>query len=140
MIELVKYPAPSLKEKSVDVDLKDKETTIFLLDFLGFFLTLQGRAIGLACPQVGRNIRAFVAMGDIYINPVILIKSRGTYTTFEGCMSLEEGKQYKVRRHKSITMKWVDVEEVEHTDVFEGFHAQVIQHEYDHLEGILLND
>ena len=138
-MNIVKYPDPPLLEKSVEVDLKDEQTIVFLMDFLGFYMTLIERAVGLACPQVGKNIRAFIALGIPYVNPVITKRSRGTYETFEGCLSLEEGKQYKVRRHKEITMEWVDMEEKKRVQTFTGFEAQVIQHEYDHLEGILIN-
>ncbi len=138
-MNIVKYPAPSLLERSVDVDLKDRETIVFLMDMLGLYLTLQGRAIGLACPQVGKNIRAFISMGNLYVNPTIIERSKGTYTVFEGCLSLEDGKTYKVRRNKDITLKWTDVDEKEHEEKFTGFEAEVIQHEFDHLEGILIN-
>jgi len=143
-MEVVKYPAPSLKEKSVEVDLKDKDTIAWLMEFLGFYLKLNSptpKAVGLACSQVGKNIRAFIALGELYVNPEIIERSRGTYETFEGCLSLEEGKQYKVRRNKEITLEWTDLQsEEKKSQKFDGFMAQVIQHEYDHLEGKLLND
>ena len=138
-MNIVKYPDLSLLEKSVEVDLKDEQTIVFLMDFLGFYMTLIKKAVGLACPQVGKNIRAFIAFGIPYINPVIIKKSRGTYEVFEECLSLEDSRTYKVRRHKDITVEWVDVENEKHIQTFTGFEAQVIQHEYDHLEGILIN-
>lgn len=138
-MKIVKYPAESLLEKSVDVDLKDEKTIIFLMEMLGFYMSMQGLAAGLAAPQVGNNVRAFIVMGDIYLNPIITKRSKGTYKIWEGCLSLEAEKQYPVRRNKSITMEWFSVDGAKHVDTFTGFNAQVIQHEYDHLEGKLIN-
>lgn len=138
-LEIVKFPTPSLLEKSVEVDLNDKETMNFIKEFQEFYKTLVGRAVGLAAPQVGKNIRVFIAQGDVYINPVITSKSKTIYRATEGCLSLESDVLYEVYRHEFITIEWVDERGVIYNQKFSGFPAEVIQHEYDHLEGILIN-
>ena len=69
------------------------------------------------------------------INPVITEKS-GAYETEEGCLSLPGER--KTIRYNQITVKYLDKTFTEHTQTFSGYIAQIIQHECDHLEGILI--
>jgi peptide deformylase len=71
----------------------------------------------------------------IMINPVITEKS-GPYETEEGCLSLPGVR--KTTRYNKITVRYLDKKFAEHTQSFSGYIAQIIQHECDHLQGILI--
>lgn len=118
------------------------------------FLTLaQAEGVGLAAPQIGKNIRLFVVdctpWGDeqpecrdyrrAFINPEIYARSEQTGLFNEGCLSLP-GLHEDVVRPLSIRMRYLDEEFVEHDEEFAGLRARVIQHEYDHIEGKVFTD
>ena len=96
--------------------------------------------VGLACVQIGVPKRVIIVRnGDrfsVYRNPSIIQKSPKTYTAEESCLSLD-GKR-TVRRHKSIKLLYVDKNGKSKIEVFNGYVAQIIQHECDHLNGILI--
>jgi peptide deformylase len=95
---------------------------------------------GLACIQIGIAKRIIVVrLGENYvpyINPIIFQKSNQTYTTQEGCLSVEG--THTVKRHHSIKLIWTTPEGQKKMKEFKGWIAQVIQHEVDHLNGILI--
>ena len=109
--------------------------------------------VGLAAPQVGLPIRLFVIDLDAFredkpeladfkvamINPEMLEMSEEGVQAEEGCLSIP-GIHESVERTKTIKIKYVDSDFVEHIEVFQDFKARVIQHEYDHLEGNLFTD
>ena len=139
-LQLIIYPNPILLKKSETVELTT-EIKKFCLDMEEFYrqgLTW-GKPVGLAAPQVGKNWRIFIVLGEIFINPEILWTPNGPKTEFlEGCYSLEQGKfDYKVSRPYSVTLKWTDLNGETHTKRFKGNEAQIILHEFDHLEGKL---
>ena len=96
--------------------------------------------VGLACVQIGVPKRVIIVkQGDKFVpyrNPSIIGKSPKTYTAEETCLSLE-GKR-TVRRHKQIKLLYVDKNGKSKIQVFSGFIAQIIQHECDHLNGVLI--
>jgi peptide deformylase len=109
--------------------------------------------VGLAAPQVGLPIRLFVIDLEAFredkpelsdfkvamINPEMLEMSEEGAVAEEGCVSIP-GIHETVERSKSIKIKYLDINFVEHIEVFQDFKARVIQHEYDHLEGHLFTD
>lgn len=109
--------------------------------------------IGLAAPQVGMSIRLFVVDASaaeeeepelkdfkkVFINPEIIETSGEKWTLNEGCLSLPEIRE-DVIRPGVVRIKYFDENFEPHEDVFSGFAGRVIQHEYDHLEGILFID
>lgn len=108
-----------------------------------FKLMVETQGIGIAAPQVGIHKRFFLAVLDerkveLFINPVILNKSEEIIEDEEGCLSVPD-KYSTVPRHKSITIKYFNGKEIK-TETFEDLNARIIQHEYDHLEGILYTD
>ncbi len=141
-MDIVKYPAKSLSEKCVEFDPKTPESIAFMKEMER--TVRDTPCLGMAAPQVGKNIRVFwLKLGiDIvpYINPTILKRSSRTYLTSEGCLSLEPGKLYPVTRHHTVKMEWTDRTGRKRRETLQGLEAQVVQHEYDHLEGIMLND
>lgn len=97
------------------------------------------RCVGLAANMIGYRKKIIIVatgLADIVmINPVITIKDE-PYETEEGCLSLPGVR--KITRYKRITVRYMDRKFAEHTQSFSGYIAQIIQHECDHLEGILI--
>ncbi|MBD5429454.1 peptide deformylase [Lactobacillus sp.] len=97
------------------------------------------RAAGLAANMIGihKNIIAFFVgpLPMVMLNPKI-IKKTGEYTTSEGCLSLEG--QRSTKRYKDITVQYDNLNFEKQTQNFTGFIAEVIQHEIDHCNGILI--
>ena len=95
--------------------------------------------VGMAANMIGfsKRIIAIAPTGlpMLMLNPCILHKST-PYTTEEGCLCHTGTKS--VKRYQKITVRWENSDFQEHTADFEGFTAQIIQHEMDHLEGILI--
>ena len=98
------------------------------------------RCAGLACIQIGVPKRVIlVRQGDKfvpYINPMIVDKSARTYVAEEGCLSVDGLR--KVKRHYSIKLIYTDRNGKTRSGNFNGFAAEIIQHECDHLNGILI--
>lgn len=97
------------------------------------------RCVGMAANMIGERKRIIaMARGPMIIamlNPKILSGS-GEYETEEGCLSLEGVR--KTTRYRSIRLSWQDMQMKEHTGTLDGFQAQIVQHEIDHCDGILI--
>ena len=97
------------------------------------------RCVGMAANMIGYRKRIIIVatgLADIVmINPIITEKSE-PYETEEGCLSLPGVR--KTTRFNKITVRYFDKKFAEHTQSFSGYIAQIIQHECDHLEGILI--
>ena len=95
--------------------------------------------VGMAANMIGYRKRIIIVatgLADlVMINPVITEKSE-PYETEEGCLSLPGVR--KTTRYKKITVRYLDKKFAEHTQSFSGYIAQIIQHECDHLEGVLI--
>ena len=122
---------PSLPADEADAGIADD-----LLDTLGANLE---RCVGMAANMVGgtkRIIAVCCGPGRVaMINPRIIAKS-GPYEAEEGCLSLPGVR--KARRYRKITIAYLDRAFRPQTGTFEGFTAQIIQHEIDHCDGILI--
>lgn len=96
--------------------------------------------VGLACIQIGIPKKVIlVRQGDKfvpYINPMIVSRSAKTYIAKEGCLSVEG--VHEVKRHYSIKLIYTDRNGKTRSGEFNGFMAEIIQHECDHLNGILI--
>lgn len=118
------------------------------------FLTLdEAEGVGLAAPQIGKNIRLFIVdctpWGEdhpelagyrrAFINPEIYAFSEETKLYNEGCLSFP-GLHEDVRRSLAIRMRYLDTDFVEHDEELVGLPAWVVQHEYDHVEGVVFTD
>ncbi len=109
--------------------------------------------VGLAAPQVGLSIRVFVidasagadedpTLNDFrktFINPVLIERFGEPWSMEEGCLSLPEIRE-NVTRPDMVRIRYSDENFNEVEEVYQGFVARVIQHEYDHLEGIMFID
>lgn len=144
--KIYKYPHQLLTTQCEPVDLLGgdrKEVIEWILGMYQFFSKggSWGNMVGLAANQVGRSLRVFIALGEIYVNPEITWRTKAPeHLCCEGCYSLEDNKfDYPVHRSTSIKMRWQDLDGVVHEGRFNGYKAQVIQHEMDHLNGKCCN-
>jgi peptide deformylase len=142
-LQIIIWPDPRLKKVSKPVEVFDgalKELAARM-----FELMRENKGVGLAAPQVGENIRLFVANYNgepgndrIYVNPE-LSEAEDNQEDEEGCLSLP-GIRVNVVRSKKLRMLAQDVEGQPIEEFADGFQARVWQHEFDHLNGTMLID
>lgn len=134
--ELVHDPM-LLAQKSAPADESDKQTAQDLLDTIAAH---RSSCVGMAANMIGVKKRVIVfdnnGVYEIMYNPEI-IKRSGAYQTAESCLSLL-GDPRPVTRYKSIKVKFKNAEFKERIRTFTGFTAQIIQHECDHCNGVLI--
>lgn len=131
----------SLREVSIPVEKIDED--ILVLTEKMFETVKRENGIGLAAPQVGRNIRLFIVFLNnekyVFINPQIIGTSQDMCLMEEGCLSIP--KIYEcVQRPKAVRIQFMNLEGKIKTIDADGLLARVIQHENDHLNGILFID
>ena len=102
------------------------------------------KGIGLAAPQVGFNVRVILVTLDNksvvpMINPKIILHSNATEFGEEGCLSVP-GKWAQIKRYSEITVEYLDEKGSQQTLKLNELNARVVQHEIDHLDGILFTD
>ncbi|MEC5156909.1 peptide deformylase [Chryseobacterium sp. MP_3.2] len=115
--------------------------------------------IGLAAPQIGLDIRLFIVdlsplaededyediaaelidFRKVFINAQILEESGEEWKFNEGCLSIPDVRE-DVKRKETIVIEYLDENFVKHTETLSDMRARVVQHEYDHIEGILFTD
>lgn len=137
------YGDPILREAAVAAPLDDRVRRL-AADMVETMYDAPGR--GLAAPQVGEALRLFVMdchwkdgvarAPMVFLNPLIVGRSDDEITNEEGCLSIP-GVPVDVRRPVSVSMRWTDLQGAVHQQVFEGFEAVCVQHEADHLDGVL---
>ena len=136
MIREIIHDPIFLSRKSAEATADDVHIALDLADTLRANLD---RCVGMAANMIGESKRIIaIVRGPMIItmlNPKILAKS-GEYETEEGCLSLAGTR--KTKRWKSIRVSWQDVNMKNHTEVMDGFQAQIVQHEVDHCDGILI--
>jgi peptide deformylase len=146
ILKIYEYPDPVLRKKTVKVTAFDEELTKLVEDMTDTMYDAPG--IGLAAPQIGRSVKLIVVDTTVQIdgekeymsmvNPEI-IAHEGIQLDEEGCLSVPE-LTANVKRYKRITVSYQNLEG--HTQEFssEGRFSVVLQHEIDHLNGILFLD
>lgn len=148
-LEVIKYPNEILRNKSEDLDLKLLKDPKFKKWLADFELTMINKdGAGLAAPQVGKNIKIFVIAESpknlFIINPKINKESRAKKTETEGCLSVidKQGELFfaPVSRSKKISLSYYNEQGKLKKITADKFLARVIQHENDHLDGILFID
>lgn len=125
-----------LAQKAETATADDLSTAQDLLDTLAAH---EDGCVGMAANMIGVNKRIIAFDNDgeymLMLNPEI-IKRSGSYQTEEGCLSLEGTRS--VKRFESIKVKWQNLQLQTRIKTFNGWTAQIIQHEIDHCEGILI--
>lgn len=141
-MEILKMGEETLREVSSPVSCLNDEIKELIAQM---FITLEkSNGIGLAAPQVGKNIRLFIVQleedeGMVFINPEIIKTSDEQCSMEEGCLSIPKVYE-KVVRPKGVTVQYMDVNGRKQLIQATGLLARVIQHEYDHLNGVLFVD
>lgn len=158
ILPIVGYGDPVLRQVAADITPDYPNLKQVVADMYETMYNAYG--VGLAAPQVGLKIRLFVIdtrpFGDdeelsaeeqqqlktfkrTFINARILKEEGEEWGFNEGCLSIPEVRE-DVYRHERITVEYCDEDFNKKTEVFDGLIARVIQHEYDHIEGILFTD
>jgi peptide deformylase len=142
-LKIYEYPSPELLGVARDVKMIEAYEIVAKLRRAIRQVENKGRAaLGMAAPQLGIPRRVFVTKEGAYINPLILSRApkKDWETFYEGCFSLPIDRfDYKVKRSPYVRLSWVDEAGKNHIQRFTGQAAQVLQHEMDHLDGILCN-
>ncbi len=149
ILPIVAFGTPVLKKKAKNIK-NDHEGLKELIGNM-WETMYNAKGVGLAAPQIGKRIRIFLidtiqleeeeselkeGVKQVFINAEILEEEGESWLYEEGCLSIPHIRG-DVERLPNITIKYFDEDFVEHTKKFEGINARVIQHEYDHIEGIL---
>tara|TARA_B110000305_G_scaffold91781_1_gene103469 strand:+ start:10542 stop:11141 length:600 start_codon:yes stop_codon:yes gene_type:complete len=161
ILPILAYGDPILKREAEDIeegfpDLKE------LIDNM-FETMYEASGIGLAAPQIGKSIRLFIVDGSpfaydheedekedpravgmenfkkIFINPIIESETGEKWGFSEGCLSIPTIRE-EVFRHETILVSYYDENWELKEESFDGYKARIIQHEYDHIDGILFTD
>ncbi|MBD0832042.1 peptide deformylase [Aestuariibaculum sediminum] len=158
ILPIVAYGDPVLKKVGEDIN----EDYPKLDELIGnmFETMYNAYGVGLAAPQIGLPIRLFVIDASpfaedeeltadqkkeldgfkrVFINATIVEEEGEEWGFNEGCLSIPDVREDVYRKPK-ITIEYLDENFEEKTEVFDGLIARVIQHEYDHIEGILFTD
>jgi peptide deformylase len=158
ILPITAYGDPVLKTKAKEI-APDYPKLKELIQ--NMFDTMYGaHGVGLAAPQVGLSIRLFVVDASpmaedeeftveeinqlkefkkVFINPQITEETGVEWDFNEGCLSIPDVRE-DVKRKPMLKISYVDENFVSHTEEYEGVAARIIQHEYDHIEGILFTD
>ena len=146
------YGHPVLRKEAKDIDSSYPNLKELIDNMFETMYNAEG--VGLAAPQVGLEDRIFVIdltpLADddypeykdfkkVFINAQIIRRSGDIVSTEEGCLSIP-GINESVPREDEIEIEYLDENLEPHKEVFTGFIARVIQHEYDHIEGIMFID
>ena len=152
------YGDPVLRKIAVDISAEYPNLREIIVNMYETMYNAYG--VGLAAPQVGLAIRLFVidtepfsdsedltteeqnqlkGFKQTFINAKMLKEEGEEWGFNEGCLSIPEVRE-DVYRHERITIEYYDEDFNKKTEVFDGLIARVIQHEYDHIEGILFTD
>lgn len=142
IIPLVFHPDPRLRLIAKELPVASIPSYASLATDMAETMIVD-KGIGLAAPQIGEDIRLIIVSAksgpQIMFNPKITKKSLRQEWGEEGCLSIP-GVFGDVKRYKIITCSFFDVEGIERTAEAHGLLARVIQHEIDHLNGILFID
>ena len=156
-LPVVAYGMPVLRKKGKEID-KDYPALQKLIDDM-FETMYASEGVGLAAPQIDKSIRLFVVDAEpfgnlegvseqekerlkgkrVFINAKILEETGKEWNFTEGCLSIP-GINEDVKRKEKIKIEYYDRDFNKHTEEIDGLLARVIQHEYDHIEGILFTD
>jgi len=148
---IVVYGHPVLRKVAENIEKDDPELQQIVADLFETMYNSEG--IGLAAPQIGKSLRIFVIDGSTasddepqlagfkkaFINPRIIEQNGEFKPMNEGCLSIPNIKE-EVDRESHIRITYYDENREFHDEVYNGYKARIIQHEYDHLDGILFTD
>ncbi len=158
ILPIVAYGDPVLRKMCTDIDSDYPELDSLIANMWETMYKANG--VGLAAPQIGKAIRLFLVdtspfaedeelspeerhilsgFKRVFINAKIESESGSKWSFNEGCLSIPDIRE-DVNRHPEIQVTYLDTDFKPHTETFDGLLARVIQHEYDHIEGVLFTD
>ena len=157
ILPIVGYGDPILKKKAQIVEKNYPDLKSLISDM--FETMYHASGVGLAAPQIGKSIRLFIidtsafdnkdfqetsgfktaTLKKVFINPEIINESGEAKPFEEGCLSIPNVREI-INRKSKIKLSYFDENFVHHQESFNGIIARVIQHEYDHIEGVLFTD
>ncbi|HOY49222.1 MAG TPA: peptide deformylase [Flavobacteriales bacterium] len=151
ILPIVAYGTPVLKQKGAFIDSEHPGLKELIANM--FETMYHAPGVGLAAPQVGHSIRLFVldaspfsdehpeldGVKKVFINAEIVEESGDDWKFNEGCLSIPHIRE-DVDRKPTIRMKYQDENFNSFEETFDGILARIIQHEYDHIDGILFTD
>lgn len=159
ILPIIAFGNPVLKRIADDIPENFEGLSALLTDMFETMYAAKG--VGLAAPQIGESIRLFIVDGSpfaneegeeidpkaigiegfkkVFINPIIEEESGDLWPFQEGCLSIPKIRE-NVNRKERICVSYYDENWSFHREEFDGYKARIIQHEYDHLEGILFTD
>ncbi|MFO8087157.1 MAG: peptide deformylase [Bacteroidales bacterium] len=151
MMSITAYGHPTLRKKAREIE-RNYEGLNELIENM-FETMYASNGVGLAAPQVNLSIRLFLidatpyeneipevkGFKKVFINPVIVEKEGDKWGMDEGCLSIP-GINEEVFRPDEVHLQYYDENWEWHDDTFKGMTGRIVQHEYDHLEGILFTD
>jgi peptide deformylase len=153
MKPIVHIPNTVLSTTAKKIEMFDKKLATLISDMKETLeATTNPKGVGLAAPQVGESLRLFLtkptekAAIRVFINPVIIQQANentsnpdtriASDSKLEGCLSIPDIWGH-VHRNPTVTLQYLDETGKQHTETFTGFIATIIQHETDHINGIL---
>ncbi|MCH2232897.1 MAG: peptide deformylase [Crocinitomicaceae bacterium] len=160
VLPIVAYGAPVLKKEGEEIDEDYKGLQELIANMFETMYAANG--VGLAAPQIGKSIRLFIVDASpfaeaeegeepdplaegledfkkVFINPIIEEESGEEWSFAEGCLSIPKIRE-EVFRQPKIRISYYDENWEFKDEEYEGYAARVIQHEYDHVDGILFTD
>lgn len=154
ILPVVAYGDPVLRKEAADVE-QDMEGLQALIEDM-WETMYRAEGVGLAAPQIGQSLRMFVVDGSpfgegdegdegckgfkrVMINPVLFDESEEQSDMEEGCLSIP-GVRETVRRPVSVKVEYFDAEWVLREESLTGIAARIVQHENDHLDGVMIPD
>jgi len=158
ILPVTAYGDPVLRKVGVEID-KDYPNLLELIENMKETM-VSAQGVGLAAPQIGKAIRLFIVdtspfaedeeledeertflddFKKVFINAKILKEEGEEWPFTEGCLSIPDIRE-DVFRQEKITIEYVDENFEKHIDILDGLAARVVQHEYDHTEGIMFTD
>ena len=157
ILPIIGYGNPILKITSKDINNSYPNLKKLINDMYETMYNANG--VGLAAPQIGKSIRLFIidtapflnideneiegikveSIKQTFINPVIIQESGDSWSFEEGCLSIPHIRE-DVKRKSDINIEFYDENFTLNKKSFSGIVARVIQHEYDHIQGILFTD
>ncbi len=152
LIPILAYGDPVLKKKAVEIS-RDYPDLQVLIDNMFETMYYKEIGVGLAAPQIGLSIRLFVVDGSpyddedesltgfkkVFINAKIVETSGEICKMNEGCLSIPTIRE-SIPRPDNIVVEYYDRDWNHHREAYSGIGARIIQHEYDHIEGVLFTD
>ena len=158
ILPIIAYGTPILKKKCREIDLSYKDLDDLINSMWETMYNASG--VGLAAPQIGKSIRLFIVdaspfsedkelditernklktFKEVFINPKITWSSSNLCSFNEGCLSIPDIRE-DVSREDQIEIEYQNEKFQNKTLKLSGLSARVVQHEYDHIEGILFTD